>query len=55
VSNRRWSVRGFRVAVDEIATRLVAATERAERLRTRLAKAEDDLDRVRMVEQVVKE
>ncbi|WP_345004744.1 hypothetical protein, partial [Streptosporangium album] len=41
--------------LDQIATRLVVATERAEHLRTRLAEAEDDLDRLRVAEQVVKE
>lgn len=41
--------------LDQITTRVVAATERAERLRTQLAEAEDDLDRLRVAEQVVKE
>ncbi|MDF2709396.1 MAG: hypothetical protein K0R62_5048 [Nonomuraea muscovyensis] len=40
---------------DQITTRLVAAAERAEHLRTQLAEAEDDLDRLRVAEQVVKE
>lgn len=41
--------------LDQITTRLVAATERAEHLRTQLAEAEDNLDRLRVAEQVVKE
>ncbi|MGN9837950.1 hypothetical protein ACTMTI_07500 [Nonomuraea sp. H19] len=40
--------------LDQITTRLVAAAERADHLRTRLAEAEDDLDRLRVAGQVVK-
>ncbi|MFJ2033369.1 hypothetical protein [Streptosporangium sp. NPDC087985] len=41
--------------LDQITARLVTLTEHAERLRTQLAEAEDDLDRLRVAEQVVKE
>ncbi|GAA3522782.1 hypothetical protein FHR32_006091 [Streptosporangium album] len=41
--------------LEEITARLVSTTAHAERLRTQLTEAEDDLDRLRVAEQVVKE
>lgn len=41
--------------LEEITARLVSTTAHAERLRTQLTEAEDDLDRLRAAEQVVKE
>src|SRR4051812_5247094 len=41
--------------LEEITTRLVSTTTHAEHLRTQLAEAEDDLERLRIAEQVVKE
>lgn len=41
--------------LEEITTRLVSTTAHAERLRTQLAETEDDLERLRVAEQVVKE
>lgn len=41
--------------LEEITTRLVSTTAHAERLRTQLAETEDDLERLKVAEQVVKE